>query len=101
MTAVIQDATTGEASVGEAAEGSVLDGEAGTAALPVPAGGGRPVIAVALLAAHPGNVRRDLALDEEFIASVRELGILTPLRVTPDGDGYRVIEGHRRARRRY
>jgi ParB family chromosome partitioning protein len=54
------------------------------------------VIAVALLEAHPGNVRRDLALDEEFIASVRELGILTPLRVTPDGDGYRVIEGHRR-----
>jgi len=96
MTAVIQEATAGEASVGEAAERSVLDGEARATALPGPASVGRPVIAVALLAAHPGNVRRDLALDEEFIASVRELGILTPLRVTPDGDGYRVIEGHRR-----
>jgi len=52
------------------------------------------MIAVALLAAHPGNVGRDRALDEEFIASVRELGILTPLRVTPDGDGYRVIDGY-------
>ena len=62
----------------------------------MPLNSGRPVIAVALLEAHPGNVRRDLALDEEFLASVRELGILTPLRVTPDGDGYRVIEGHRR-----
>jgi ParB family chromosome partitioning protein len=54
------------------------------------------MIAVALLAAHPGNVPRDLALDEEFVASVRELGILTPLPVTPDGGGYRVIDGHRR-----
>jgi ParB family transcriptional regulator, chromosome partitioning protein len=96
MTAVIQDATADEASTGEAGERSVLDGEASATAIPGATGGGRPVIAVALLAAHPGNVRRDRALDEEFIASVRELGILTPLRVTPDGDGYRVIEGHRR-----
>jgi ParB family transcriptional regulator, chromosome partitioning protein len=28
---------------------------------------------------------------------IAELGILTPLRITPDGaDWYRVIEGHRR-----
>jgi hypothetical protein len=56
----------------------------------------RAVIAVALLVAHPGNPRGDLAVDEEFLASVRELGILTPLRVTPDGSRYRVIEGHQR-----
>jgi hypothetical protein len=87
MTAVIQDATAGETQVGETVEGTVLAGEA-EALLPEHPGGGRPVIAVALLEAHPGNVRRDLALDEEFIASVRELGILTPLRVTPDGDEY-------------
>jgi ParB family transcriptional regulator, chromosome partitioning protein len=96
MTAVIQDATAGEIQAGEAVEGAVLAGEAETTSPPEPAGCGRPVIAVALLDAHPSNVRRDLALDEEFIASVRELGILTPLRVTPDGGGYRVIEGHRR-----
>src|SRR6266851_4271864 len=57
----------------------------------------RPVIAVALLTAHPGNVRRDLALSAEFVASVEANGVLVPLRVTHDpGGGYRVIDGHRR-----
>jgi ParB family chromosome partitioning protein len=52
---------------------------------------------VELLTAHPGNVRRDLWLDQDFLDSIAELGILTPLRITPDGaGGYRVIEGHRR-----
>ena len=96
MTAVMEGSPAGEASAGETGERPVLAGEAEVVPLAGPAGGGRPVIAVALLQAHPGNVRQDLALDEEFIASVRELGILTPLRVTPDGEGYRVIEGHRR-----
>ena len=58
---------------------------------------GRPVIPVAQLAAHPGNVRRDLDLSPGFLASVQANGILVPLRVTPGGDGgYRVIDGHRR-----
>jgi ParB family transcriptional regulator, chromosome partitioning protein len=57
----------------------------------------RPAAAVALLAAHPGNVRRDLRLTPDFLASVAASGILVPLRVTPAGDGrYRVIDGHRR-----
>lgn len=57
----------------------------------------RAVIAIELLTTHPGNVRRDISLDQEFLDSVGELGILTPLRITPDGGGgYRVIEGHRR-----
>lgn len=57
----------------------------------------RPVIPVALLTAHPGNVRRDLDLNPEFLASVRANGILVPLRITPGADGgYRVIDGHRR-----
>jgi ParB family chromosome partitioning protein len=58
---------------------------------------GRSVISIELLTAHPGNVRRDISLDQEFLDSITELGILTPLRITPDGSGgYRVIEGHRR-----
>jgi ParB family chromosome partitioning protein len=58
---------------------------------------GRAVIAIGLLTAHPGNVRRDIRLDQEFLDSIAELGILTPLRITPAGGGvYRVIEGHRR-----
>jgi hypothetical protein len=48
---------------------------------------GRPMIAVELLTAHPGNVRRDIDLDAAFHASIEEMGILTPLRL--------VIEGHR------
>ena len=57
----------------------------------------RPVIPVAQLAAHPGNVRRDLDLSPDFLASVQANGVLVPLRVTPDSDGgYRVIDGHRR-----
>jgi ParB-like nuclease domain len=52
---------------------------------------------IELLTAHPGNARRDISLDQEFLDSIAELGILTPLRVTPDGGlGYLVIEGHRR-----
>jgi len=56
---------------------------------------GRAMIAVQLLTAHPGNVRQDISPDPEFLASIAELGILTPLRITPDGSaGYRVIEGY-------
>jgi ParB family transcriptional regulator, chromosome partitioning protein len=65
--------------------------------LPAQPAAGRPMIATELLTAHPGNVRRDIHLDQEFLDSIAELGILTPLRITPAGDGgYRVIEGHRR-----
>lgn len=57
----------------------------------------RPVMAMTLLTAHPGNVRRDLDVNPEFVASVAANGVLVPLRITPDpGGGYRVIDGHRR-----
>jgi ParB family chromosome partitioning protein len=57
----------------------------------------RPVIAVSLLTAHPGNVRRDLDLSPGFLASITENGVLVPLRITAGADGgYRVIDGHRR-----
>jgi ParB family chromosome partitioning protein len=57
----------------------------------------RPMVAVSLLTAHPGNVRTDLDLDPSFVASIREVGLLVPLRIAPNGDGtYRVIDGHRR-----
>jgi ParB-like nuclease domain len=69
----------------------------------VPSGlGSRLMIPVAALTAHPGNVRQDLALDAEFLASIADNGVLVPLRITLDTDdqgeatGYRVIDGHRR-----
>jgi ParB family transcriptional regulator, chromosome partitioning protein len=56
------------------------------------------MISVNQLAAHPGNVRPDLDLTPQFLASVAENGVRIPLLVTPydDTTGYRVIEGHRR-----
>src|SRR6266568_998738 len=57
----------------------------------------RPAIAVSLLTAHPGNVRRDLDLSPDFLTSIKENGVLVPLRITADAAGtYRVIDGHRR-----
>jgi ParB family chromosome partitioning protein len=56
----------------------------------------RAMIPVSQLAAHPGNVRTDLDLNDEFVASIAANGVLVALRVTPDGDGYRVIDGGRR-----
>jgi len=56
----------------------------------------RAMIPVAKLAAHPGNVRRDLDLSPEFIESIKVNGVLVALRITPDRDGYRVIDGGRR-----
>jgi ParB family transcriptional regulator, chromosome partitioning protein len=56
----------------------------------------RAMIAVGQLAAHPGNVRADLDLSEDFVGSIAANGVLVALRITPDGDGFRVIDGGRR-----
>jgi ParB family chromosome partitioning protein len=56
----------------------------------------RAMIAVSQLAAHPGNVRADLDLKEDFVASIAANGVLVALRITPDGEGFRVIDGGRR-----
>ena len=45
---------------------------------------------------EPGNVRRDLDLNAEFMESIAVNGVLVALRITPDGDGFRVIDGGRR-----
>ena len=55
------------------------------------------MVAVDQLTAHPGNVREDLDLTPQFLASVAETGVRIPLLVTPHEDGgFLVIEGHRR-----
>jgi ParB family transcriptional regulator, chromosome partitioning protein len=55
------------------------------------------MISVGQFAAHPGNVREDLDLTDEFCSSVAEAGVRIPLLVTPHDDGgFLVIEGHRR-----
>lgn len=58
---------------------------------------GRRMIPVSELAAHPGNVRDDLGLTREFVASVTAEGVRIPLLITVGPDSrWRVIEGHRR-----
>jgi hypothetical protein len=56
----------------------------------------RPMIPVALLMAHPGNVREDKQADKAFCQSVAAAGIITPLEITtsPDHDGYVVVDGN-------
>jgi len=55
------------------------------------------MLAVSSLAAHPGNVRTELHLTDEFVASITSEGVRIPLLITPGPDGrWRVIEGHRR-----
>ena len=54
------------------------------------------MIAVSQLVAHPGNVRADLDMNAEFVASIAVNGVLTALRITPNGEGFRVIDGGRR-----
>ena len=56
----------------------------------------RPMIPVALLTAHPGNVRADKQADAQFCQSVAAAGIITPLEITtsPDHDGYVVVDGN-------
>src|ERR1022692_3863799 len=55
------------------------------------------MVAVDQLTAHPGNVRENLDLTLQFLASVAGTGVRIPLLVAPHDDGgYLVIEGHRR-----
>jgi ParB family transcriptional regulator, chromosome partitioning protein len=56
----------------------------------------RPVIAVSALTAHPGNVRTDLKLTRAYKASILSEGVSIPVKVTRNGDGLRVVDGHRR-----
>ena len=45
---------------------------------------------------HPDNPRKDLGDLTELADSIAEHGIMQNLTVVPDGDGYRVLIGHRR-----
>lgn len=53
-------------------------------------------IALDRLHPSPDNPRRDLGELGELAASIKELGIIEPLVVTPNGDGYVLVAGHRR-----
>jgi ParB family chromosome partitioning protein len=49
-----------------------------------------------ILAAHPANIRTDLGDLSDLAASIASVGILQPIVIVGDEDGYRIIAGHRR-----
>jgi ParB family chromosome partitioning protein len=67
-------------------------------AAPAPvASDGSPVeISVELIDPSPDNPRSDLGNLKEMAESIRQVGVLQPLQVRPNGDRFALIYGHRR-----
>jgi len=59
---------------------------------------GRLVVSLERLREDPRNERKAFRNMEGLIASVRAHGIVEPITVTPDGDVYQILTGHRRFR---
>jgi len=59
---------------------------------------GRLVVNLDRLLEDPRNERKTYRNMEGLIASVKALGVIEPITVTPEGDGFRILTGHRRAR---
>ena len=59
---------------------------------------GRLVVNLDRLLEDPQNERKTFRNMEGLIASVKASGVIEPITVTPDGDGFRILTGHRRAR---
>ena len=59
---------------------------------------GRLVVSVDRLVEDPRNERKTLRNMEGLIQSVKAFGVIEPITATPEGDGYRILTGHRRAR---
>ena len=59
---------------------------------------GRFIVSIHKLLEDPDNERRTFRGMEGLIASVRAHGIVEPITVTPEGDHYRILTGHRRYR---
>jgi len=59
---------------------------------------GRLVVNLDRLIEDPRNERKTFRNMEGLVASVKEMGVVEPITVTPEGDGFRILTGHRRAR---
>lgn len=55
-----------------------------------------PEIEIGKVKPHPDNPRRKLRRIDELAASIREHGILEPLLLKPNGDGFYIVAGERR-----
>jgi ParB family chromosome partitioning protein len=63
---------------------------------PVASEGGPVEISVELIDPSPNNPRSDLGDLKEMAESIRQVGVLQPLQVRPNGDRFDLIYGHRR-----
>ena len=59
---------------------------------------GRFIVSIDRLLEDPDNERKTFNNMDDMIESVRRHGIIEPITVTPDGDHYRILTGHRRFR---
>ena len=60
---------------------------------------GRLIVSIAKLKEDPHNERKTFRNMEGLIASIKAVGLIEPITVTPDGDDrYQIITGHRRYR---
>ena len=59
---------------------------------------GRFIVSIDRLLEDPDNERKTFRNMDDLIESVRRHGIIEPITVTPDGDNYRILTGHRRFR---
>jgi ParB family transcriptional regulator, chromosome partitioning protein len=59
---------------------------------------GRFIVSIDRLLEDPNNERKTFRNMDDLIESVRRHGIIEPITVTPDGDHYRILTGHRRYR---
>ena len=59
---------------------------------------GRLVVSLERLLEDPQNERKIFRNMEGLIASVKAFGVIEPITVMTEGDGFRILTGHRRAR---
>ena len=59
---------------------------------------GRLVVSLDRLLEDPQNERKTYRNMAGMIASVKASGVIEPITVSPEGDGFRILTGHRRAR---
>lgn len=59
---------------------------------------GRFVVSIDRLQEDPDNERKVFRNMDDLVESVRRHGIIEPITVTPEGEGFRILTGHRRFR---
>ena len=59
---------------------------------------GRLIVSLDRLIEDPNNERKTFRNMEGLVDSIRAVGLVEPITVTPEGDKFRILTGHRRAR---